>query len=97
MYPNVFRTERNVLGEEMEVGGVTQEQRMIIMNGRASMDMNEPYDSMLNRIHEIFHTFGMKHSDRGNSDGIHRYPPAKPNNKDMNRLMKNKKMPIIKR
>ena len=58
--------------------------------------MNIHYDTFINRVHEIFHTFGFndfwwfqkKH-------GIMKYPPSDPDQKDANRLIKRKFLPKI--
>jgi hypothetical protein len=75
-------------GECVEIGGVTSENKDIIMN------IN--HDSKMNRLHEIFHTFGFvdfNESERGY--GIMNYPPYQPGKEDANSLINNHFLPII--
>ena len=65
-------------GSTSVVGGVTSENKNIIMNvGYSGLDIKK------NRIHEIFHTLGLSHP-KGNSvsDGIMNYPPKQPSGND---------------
>lgn len=75
-------------GECVEIGGVTSENKDIIMN------IN--HDSKINRLHEIFHTFGFvdfNESERGY--GIMNYPPYQPGKEDANSLINYHFLPII--
>lgn len=49
-------------------------------------------DDRMNRIHEIFHTFGMNHPKEGGCQGIMHYPPLKPTITDANSLIYNQYM-----
>ena len=50
--------------------------------------MNVEYDSLKNRIHEIFHSFGFRDFKNGEKGyGIMNYPPLKPNQRDANNLI----------
>lgn len=53
--------------------------------------MNSPYDNKMNRIHEIFHTFGLKD---GAIKGIMSYPPKTPNNNDAKMIMDANFLPV---
>ncbi|WP_123912808.1 hypothetical protein [Chryseobacterium pennipullorum] len=47
--------------------------------------MNDDHDTQINKVHEIFHTLGMSHpKTKGGNNGIMKYPPEKPNQKDAN-------------
>ena len=64
------------------IGGFTQESQNIIMN--------YSHDNKMNRIHEIFHTFGLEHSgDPSKLSGIMKYPPQTPNQQDANNTLYN--------
>ncbi|OXA82894.1 hypothetical protein B0A56_03310 [Flavobacterium columnare NBRC 100251 = ATCC 23463] len=61
------------------VGGVTADNQNILMNTSE--------DTKMNRIHEIFHTFGFGHpKGTGGNNGIMKYPPEKPNQTDANNI-----------
>ena len=52
--------------------------------------MNKNLDTKMNRIHELFHTFGFEHHDNPTTyKGIMKYPPQRPNTKDANTLIYN--------
>ena len=75
-------------GIHMVAGGVTEYKSKIVMN--------KPYDSTLNRLHEIFHTFGFNDIEpNGANQGIMHYPPKTPTNKDAEILMNLNYLPII--
>ena len=90
---------RNIGFEQVErpdgttsiVGGVTQENRNIVMNvGYSGLDTKS------NRIHEIFHTFGLSHPKGYSvSDGVMNYPPQKPSNNDALNVMNSSILPAI--
>lgn len=83
-----FSPRETATGECVEIGGVTSENKDIIMN------IN--HDSKMNRLHEIFHTFGFvdfNESERGY--GIMNYPPYQPGKEDANSLINNHFLPII--
>lgn len=48
----------------------------------------------MNRVHEIFHTFGFTHPKGiGGKEGIMQYPPQKPNQNDADQLINNDFLP----
>ena len=58
--------------------------------------MNNSYDTWINRIHEIFHTFGFSHpKEKGGNNGIMAYPPENPNQNDINKLGNSNFLPDI--
>ena len=65
-----FKIQYNDDGSYKAVGGSTQCNKQIYMN--------IPFDSKENRLHEIFHTFGLTHPEGGGSQGIMHYPPYEP-------------------
>lgn len=71
-------------GSYTVVGGKTADNNNIIMN--------TSFDTKMNRIHEIFHTFGLKD---GAKNGIMNYPPKTPNNSDAKKIMDMKFLPIV--
>ena len=85
-----FETKYNEDGTTSTVGGVTSKNKMIIMNVAK--------DSKMNRIHEIFHTFGFEHpKGTGGVQGIMKYPPSKPSKLDAQELSTTKFLPTIKK
>ncbi|WP_421497727.1 RHS repeat-associated core domain-containing protein [Flavobacterium columnare] len=61
------------------VGGITADNKNILMN--------TSQDTKMNRVHEIFHTFGFGHpKGTGGNNGIMKYPPEKPNQADANNI-----------
>ncbi len=60
------------------VGGVTSHHKTILMNERS--------DNQMNRLHEIFHTFGFSDTPGGARHGIMKYPPKNPDKKDALKL-----------
>ncbi len=71
------------------VGGITI--------GNKGIMMNSSQDTKMNRIHEIFHTFGFSHpKGTGGSEGIMKYPPEKPNQSDANQLGNDSFLPAVK-
>ncbi len=86
-----FGTKGGPNGTTLTVGGVTSENRDIVMNS------NTLYDTRMNRIHEIFHTLGFSHpKGSGGSQGIMTYPPSSPSKKDANELGNSTFLPMIK-
>lgn len=84
-----FGITYNEDGTTSTVGGVTDKNKYILMN--------EPEDSKMNRIHEIFHTFGFSHpKGSGGKQGIMKYPPSKPSKKDALELSTIEFLPTIK-
>ena len=58
--------------------------------------MNLSEDTKMNRIHEIFHTFGFSHpKGKGGSNGIMKYPPEKPSQSDANQLGNSSFLPAV--
>lgn len=85
-----FQTKYNEDGSTSTVGGVTAENKAIVMNITK--------DSKMNRIHEIFHTFGFQHpKGLGGSQGIMKYPPSEPTKADALELSTTKFLPSIKK
>ena len=75
-----FIPQQNEDGTFSTVGGITANNTDIIMNVE--------YDSLKNRIHEIFHSFGFRDFKNGEKGyGIMNYPPLKPNQRDANNLI----------
>lgn len=75
-------------GSTSAVGGVTEDNKTIVMN--------QPYDTKMNRIHEIFHTFGFSHpKGKGGSQGIMKYPPQKPTSSDALELSTSTFLPSV--
>lgn len=65
-------------GSTSVVAGVTSENKNIVMNVGYYGN-----DTKMNRIHEIFHTFGQSHpKGSSTSDGIMNYPPKTPSKND---------------
>ena len=84
-----FGITYNEDGTTSTVGGVTYKNKYILMN--------EQEDSKMNRIHEIFHTFGFSHpKGSGGKQGIMKYPPSKPSKKDALELSNIEFLPTIK-
>jgi hypothetical protein len=72
------------------VGGVTSGNKDIIMNIRE--------DNKMNKVHEIFHTFGFKHPKKvGSAHGIMSYPPQKPDQIDFNEIGNSTFLPVVKK
>jgi RHS repeat-associated protein len=69
------------------VGGITV--------GNKDILMNVSKDTKMNRIHEIFHTFGFTHPTGGGGTGIMKYPPEKPNQRDANQLGNDSFLPKV--
>lgn len=70
------------------VGGVTMDRKIILMNSSQ--------DTKMNRIHEIFHTLGFTHPQgTGGQGGIMKYPPAKPNQADINQVANDIFLPVV--
>lgn len=69
------------------VGGVT--------SGKKDVTLNKNTDTKMNRIHEIFHTLGLKDFPKDKT-GIMNYPPEKPNQKDINLIGNGSFLPIVK-
>jgi RHS repeat-associated protein len=70
------------------VGGVTGDHKNIMMN--------VSQDTKMNRIHEIFHTFGFDHpAGIGGAQGIMKYPPDKPSQADANHLANGNFLPAV--
>lgn len=69
------------------VGGITVNNKFITMNSLEN--------TIINIIHEIFHTFGFEHpKGKGSENGIMRYPPERPNQNDANTLGNGDFLPI---
>ena len=83
----LFKTRYNKeTGNYETIGGVTQDKNLIVMN--------EKYDDLRNRIHEVFHTLFFNR-DRAN-DGIGSYSTNDmPNQNDINVLINNENLPKI--
>lgn len=80
-----FKETINSDGSTCVVGGVTDNNKKIVMN--VGTDYT---DTEMNRGHELFHTLGAQHpKGSGASSGIMAYPPQQPNQSDINNLMKN--------
>ncbi|AIL46808.1 hypothetical protein [Elizabethkingia anophelis] len=85
------KTENEEDGTYSVNGGVTEDSKHIIMN-------NDEGDTQSNKVHEIFHTFGMKHpKGKGGSSGIMKYPPEKPNQSDANFVGNGSFMPAVEK
>jgi len=70
------------------VGGTTESNKYITMNNKE--------DTKMNRIHEIFHTLGLSHPrGTGGTAGIMQYPPAKPNQNDINTVANGAFLPAV--
>ena len=83
-----FSPRETATGERVEIGGLTSENKDIIMNIH--------HDTKMNRLHEIFHTFGFDDFKEGEKGyGIMNYPPYQPCQKDVNHLINNHFLPII--
>ena len=86
------KTDQNI-GFELRVdeegivkvsGGKTQEKSVIIMNSEVQDN------TFMNLLHEIFHTLGLNHpKGQGADSGIMAYPPKKPTEEDILRLLEN--------
>ena len=86
------KTDQNI-GFELRVdeegnvkvsGGKTQEKSAIIMNSEVQDN------TFMNFLHEIFHTLGLNHpKGQGADSGIMAYPPKKPGEEDILRLLEN--------
>lgn len=71
------------------VGGTTESNKYVTMNNKE--------DGKMNRIHEIFHTLGLSHPrGTGGAAGIMQYPPAKPNQNDINAVANGAFLPVVK-
>ena len=83
----IFKTEDNGNGTVTHVGGVCQDDKVI---------MNADYgDNNRNRIHEIFHT--LYFNNDGAESGIGNYVPGTdlPNQADINKLLNNPSLKLI--
>ena len=92
IYRNVgFEKVERSDGTTYVIGGITQENRNIVMNvGYSGLD------TKMNRIHEIFHTFGFSHPKGYSiSNGIMNYPPHKPSMKDALIIANSSFLPLI--
>lgn len=89
--PNLhFEEKENSDGTTRAVGGVTDNNKTIVMN--------KSKDVRMNRIHEIFHTFGFSHpKGSGGSQGIMKYPPSNPTKEDALELSNTDFLPTIKK
>ena len=75
-------------GVDNVVGGVTNHKNEIIMNYL--------YDGKMNRVHEVFHTLGFDDFSHGEKNhGIMSYPPRKPDQSDVNRLVYGGFLPML--
>ena len=85
-----FQTKYNEDGSTTTVGGVTGNNKTIVMNNAE--------DTKMNRIHEIFHTFGFSHpKGTGGMQGIMQYPTSKPSKLDALELSTTSFLPTIKK
>lgn len=67
-----------------------------VIVGNNDIMMNTTQDTKMNRVHEIFHTFGFTHPKGiGGKEGIMQYPPQKPNQNDADQLINNDFLPTI--
>lgn len=83
-----FLPHENEKGEVETIGGITSYNKDIIMN--------VDYDTKMNRLHEIFHTFGFDDFKKGEKGyGIMNYPPMRPTQTDANNLIYNGFLPVI--
>lgn len=82
---NIFPVKDNGDGTESHVGGVTENNKKIVMNSQ--------YDNMRRRIHEIFHTLFFNNDNA--KSGIGNYVPGvdMPNQSDINLLLSNPQLP----
>lgn len=83
-----------------EIEGDNGETKTVATGGNAEkskhITMNKDYDTKMNRVHEIFHTFGFTHpKGAGAKEGVMSYPPQKPNQKDINNVANGSFLPII--
>lgn len=77
----VIDTEQNIIQTK---GGFVQLDKYITMNS------NPIYGTFMNLLHEIFHTLGLDHpKGEGADSGIMAYPPKKPTEEDILRLLEN--------
>jgi len=89
--PVYFKKTENSDGSYSFNGGVTEDRKNVIMN-------TDEGDNLMNRIHEIFHTFGFSHpKGTGGSEGIMKYPPTKPSQKEVNAISTNPFLPSIEK
>lgn len=88
-HPNLqFEEKDDRFGNVSVVGAVTQDKKNICINVN--------YDTKMNRIHEIFHTFGFEHPKKvGGKGGIMNYPPQNPSIKDAEKIAKSKFLQTI--
>lgn len=86
-----FEREENQDGSTSVVGGFTQDHKWIVMNvGYYGLD------TKMNRIHELFHTFGLSEPEESKAyKGIMSYPPRKPNNEDASNIANSSFLPVI--
>ena len=85
-----FEERENPDGTTSTVGGVTLNNKIIVMN--------KPKDTKMNRIHEIFHTLGFSHpKGSGGPQGIMKYPPSDPTTMDALELSNTDFLPTIKK
>ena len=85
-----YIVDNNGYERKRQIGGTTRN-RMHIM-------MNISQNTKMNRIHEIFHTFGFSHAKGiGGSHGIMSYPPETPDQLDANELINNNYLKTIKK
>lgn len=82
---NLFPITDNGDGTKSRVGGVTDNNKYIVMNSRL--------DNTRRRIHEIFHTLFFSNDDA--ESGIGNYVPGvdMPNQNDINMLLSNPQLP----
>ena len=67
-----------------------------VIVGNNDIMMNTTQDTKMNRVHEIFHTFGFTHPKGiGGKEGIMQYPPQKPNQNDADQLINNDFLPKV--
>ena len=90
--PAYFKKTEGEDGTYSVNGGVTEDKKDIIMN-------NEEGDNKMNKVHEVFHTFGMSHprGTGGQNGGIMKYPPEKPNQNDINFIGNGSFMPVVEK
>ncbi|MDO5395781.1 MAG: RHS repeat-associated core domain-containing protein [Bacteroidales bacterium] len=84
-----FGEKDNGDGITRAIGGMEDKGKDIVMN--------KPYDNKMNRLHEIFHTLGLTHPPGvGGPQGIMKYPPDDPTEKDALELSTTEFLPTIK-
>ena len=71
--------------------------RGAVTQGKKDIAMNMEFDNTMNRVHEIFHTFGFSDDESGNGTqhGIMHYPPLDPDDDDISILMNIPYLPTI--